>query len=773
MCPTLSGLVEGNELHNCYKKRILEYDTISVKKGSEPPYLDEGWTVLKEYEKNIKIRKQKPIGRLFEDEIWCILSKMGFIEMNASNDFKIPLSDKSNINPKQIDVFARDENTALLIECKAANELTTNSFRKHILEMNGYRESVIRSINSHYGKKLKIGWVIASKNYIWNESDRSLAKDNNICIITDLEFEYYSALVNHIGPISKYQLLAEIFQDKQIPGLENKVPAIRGRIGDSRFYAFAIEPSRLLPIAFVSHRSKADQENVITYQRMLNKKRLASIRKYIVEEKGMFPNSIIINFLTGKNELRFDRVGGESDTEAQLGYLYLPNRFKSAWIIDGQHRLYGFSGTDYIDRVTIPVIAFENLDAVKQARMFVDINSKQVRVKKNLLEDLYSDLLWDSKDESERLLALTSRISSDLGKEMDSPLFRKIKSSIEVGSGDEPLTIATITDSLKRLRLIGQVTSSIFRPGPLYSLKEPRMETTRRKAKKILKEYFLEYKTGVPHNWELGSQEGGYLCTNNGIAALLIVLKELTEHIAQNLRIEPYEIETDLLISKVKEYINPVVSYFNQASYDDIMNYRRQFGAAGQKNCALAMMEQINNQFKDFNPVGLDKYISEKNSTWNDQARDLVPEIQLMISDNIISTLKKQFGTDDEEWWYEGVPEKTRVDVAQRQQKDAEHKDLEQNFDLLHYEEIINKNWSLFKETYAFKEDGQGKEKQLNWFIRLNKIRNKVAHPERGKITKEEYDFLCSVKDKILGQIKESAKKEQHWLIEEGEAQEE
>ena len=410
-----NNLIRPEEISKVYHEKRKQYVYESIPKKRVDEYLAEGWEVDNvKYKTVTRMKKPKPIGDYFEDQIWCILSKMNFKEMNRDRNFKIPISSHPEVHPKQIDVFAKDDDVVLLVECKAASKPTKVSLRKDINEINGIRANIITSINSHYGKKLRVGWIFATKNIIWINSDVELAKSlditivedeeldifdveniSDITIIADEEFEYYQELVNHIGPAAKYQLFADIFKNRKIPGLEVTIPAIKGKIGNLSYYSFSIEPIKLLPIAFISHRSKADAETVITYQRMLNKNRLLSIRNFIKETGGLFPNSIIINFHTGRKPLVFDSGGLKRDTEAGFGYLHLPNRFKSAWIIDGQHRLYGFSDSEKADSVTIPVIAFENLDASTQAKMFVDINSKQKRVPRNLLEDLYSDLLHD------------------------------------------------------------------------------------------------------------------------------------------------------------------------------------------------------------------------------------------------------------------------------------------------------------------------------------------------------------------------------------------
>jgi len=756
MTEILTGLISGNDMKSIYKKKKSDYEYLSVKKGKEDAYIDDGWTVHKEYKTRTKLCKLKPIGSFFEDKVWCIFFRMGFNEMNKDNKFKIPIYPGKYVTPKQIDVFAKDEESVILVECKAANNPTNRSFRKDINEINGIRQEIITSINKHYGSKLKVGWIFATKNIIWSDSDLQLAQTSDITVLRDDELEYYEELVEHIGPAAKYQLLAEVFANKKIPNLQIKVPAIKGKIGGATFYSFAIEPSKLLAIAFVSHRLKTDRETVITYQRMLNKRRLKSIREYIEKEGGLFPNSIIINFRTKKGRLRFDKFGNAPQgTEASLGILHLPGKYKSAWIIDGQHRLYGFSGSEKADMVTIPIIAFENLDAAKQARMFIDINSKQVKVPRNLLEDLYSDLLWDSDDEAEKLLALTSKVVNELGKDISSPLYNKIKPSTQVRAKNKPITIATLTSAIKSNKLLGQVNkgANILRPGPLYDEREPRMENSLIRAKKILIGYFNAFRTGVPENWELGAEDGGYLCTNNALVSLLIVLKEIIFHIEKTTSLKAIDITSEDLIEEISRYIDPVVQYFKNATYDEIRNFRRQLGAAGQKYCAYGMMEMIYSKYPDFKPAGLDEYIREKYSTRNEEARNIVPQIQLLISRYVISTLKEEFGVGDEKWWYEGVPENVRIDVVKRQEKDPEHRPKEENFDLIHYLDIISKNWDIFKEVYGFKDLGNSKIKQLSWFKELNRIRNKVAHPERGKITEDELKFIKELYKKLEDRI--------------------
>src|SRR5690606_14039865 len=123
-----------------------------------------------------------------------------------------------------------------------------------------------------------------------------------------------------------------------------------------------IEPEKLLKISFVLHRSKANVAMMPTYQRLIKKRRLAAIHDF-VESEGYFPNSIVISIEAAKpKDAYFERANTQvENTKSAAGILHLPKKYRSAFIIDGQHRLYGYANSQYRSTNTIPVVAFINL----------------------------------------------------------------------------------------------------------------------------------------------------------------------------------------------------------------------------------------------------------------------------------------------------------------------------------------------------------------------------------------------------------------------------
>ena len=122
-----------------------------------------------------------------------------------------------------------------------------------------------------------------------------------------------------------------------------------------------------------------------TYQRLVTPKRLREIARFIdgADFVGTFPTNVVLNLHSKK--IRFDKR--ETFGQVQVGSLYLPNVYGSAFVVDGQHRLFGYAYSDRAknedDKTAFSVLAYENLDMQLEARMFVDINSQQKQVAKD------------------------------------------------------------------------------------------------------------------------------------------------------------------------------------------------------------------------------------------------------------------------------------------------------------------------------------------------------------------------------------------------------
>ena len=447
--PSLSdfeGLVSGEDLDRAYSKRNQKFVSKTLLKQDITPFLNEKWEKVRSRSKtHIKLRKLKDIGPGFEDEVWCIFHRMGFFELNKDSKFVIPRFG-SNIT-KQIDIFAREDQCICIVECKAAEVLhTKKSLNTDITEIEAIRRDIDLSINQYYKhkgepQKFKFVWILATKNIDISDNDRQRADLANIFIIDDPLLEYYNEFSKHFGHAAKYQFLSDFLLKREIPNLIDSIPAIKGTMGEKEFYSFVIEPDKLLKLAYIAHRGKRNVESLDSYQRMAKKKRLNKIAEYIRDKKGIFPTNIVLN-IQSDSPLRFDRAADMAGQNAVLGELYLPNIYQCAQVIDGQHRLFAFANLEEAMTATIPVIAFENLDSATQAQLFIDINGEQVKVPKNQLLDLHSELNWNSDDPNLRLDALLANLVKQLDKDKNSPLRDKV---IKVGGNKTKNRNLTLT----------------------------------------------------------------------------------------------------------------------------------------------------------------------------------------------------------------------------------------------------------------------------------------------------------------------------------------
>jgi len=119
-----------------------------------------------------------------------------------------------------------------------------------------------------------------------------------------------------------------------------------------------------------------EEDPIEGFQRVLDKKRAMQIAHYIDEEGGTIPSAIILS----AQEVADIEVIGKGRT---IEFTVDP---KSFLIIDGQHRVYGFSLAKSLLR--IPVIIYTGLTKKEEAILFIDVNSKQKSVPTELLLDI-------------------------------------------------------------------------------------------------------------------------------------------------------------------------------------------------------------------------------------------------------------------------------------------------------------------------------------------------------------------------------------------------
>ena len=471
--PPLVGLIGERDISGALRRRKSQYVFRTVPKPRISEYEGDGWEVAKKNKESCRMRKLKPHDVMFEDRVWTMVARLGWMWMNEDRSFRFHYTKSESGEGKQIDVFAADAETTLFVECKSAPERrqSGSSFAQDVHEISDIRKGLNDNLRKALGTRPKTAWLFFTRNYRVGEADQERFRQKRIFHIPEDELSYYEQLVAHLGPVAKYQLVGRLFEGQTIPELDTRVPALRARVAGRTVYSFLVEPELLLKLGYVLHRTSAIASDLERYQRLVNRARLREIRRYIVHDGGFFPNSVIVN-IRAKSRLRFDLGGGgEHASQTTIGILHLPQKFHSAMIIDGQHRLFGYGQTDERRTHKIPVVAFVNLPGQEQADMFVTINATQRSVPQNLLMTLRAEFDWDSKDPSEATYAAEVRLVRELNDRMDSMLHRRIVLAEETKDEERCLTLRYLQrEGLRRTTLLASVRQGGLVKGPPCSL---------------------------------------------------------------------------------------------------------------------------------------------------------------------------------------------------------------------------------------------------------------------------------------------------------------
>lgn len=257
----------------------------------------------------------------------------------------------------------------------------------HLRFVYASRNDVDESYQTHYGQACKL-LSYSSLQYFLSLT-KTIKRSARFEILKFLDVD-----LHQVGsPKSKTDL--STFSALQLPAVQSGFPP------GHKLVSFLIDPATLLERAYVL-RADSWRDSDALYQRLLVRDKIGSMRKYLVEERRVFVNNIIVT-------LRGDAVyhptpGSKPEdsgaTHVSVGELTIPRRFDAIGIIDGQHRVYAYhEGDDQLDtkiaalrgrqHLLVTGIIYPNSISsaeaeVFEAKLFLEINDKQKRVRGDL-----------------------------------------------------------------------------------------------------------------------------------------------------------------------------------------------------------------------------------------------------------------------------------------------------------------------------------------------------------------------------------------------------
>lgn len=313
--------------------------------------------------------------------------------------------------------------------------------------------------------------------------------------------------------------------DKKGAGDYVKIPILTVSQNIGEFYIGVAKASEIVKICSAEERRATldDLEEYIGMQRPLSKSRVKEIQTYLGTKDATFPNSIIL-------ALKEDTFYLEGNN------LHVKKDKLSSNILDGQHRLAGFSG-DYPDNFELIVTFFPGLSLEDQAYLFSVINTKQNKINPSLAQELYAFALLETPQKIAHNLAV------EFNNNTKSPWQNLIKRLGKRGPhGDEILSQSTfakeiidlmcnsgnsyeIRDVLKRNNNNRQALKDRFR----YDLKkrvlwDPYLDKRDDFIFNVLKSFFQAARDNFSEEW--GNKD--YIWTKTtGYSAMMGIFREL------------------------------------------------------------------------------------------------------------------------------------------------------------------------------------------------------------------------------------------------------
>lgn len=753
------NIVSGKELITAKNKRKNLYIEARERKVALEELEEEGWEYVKDYadSKFVKVRKEKPFYERFEDQIWLLFFQMGFKLLNRDANFKMNYDFNNPDFTQQIDVFAADDETILIVECKSSEDLNEVQFKKDIEKLHGQMEGLRKCALKQYpGRKVKFIW--ATHNCIMSAKDIKRLQEWDIIFFSDSTIQYYSELVKHLGTCSRYQLLGNLLANTEIKKMQNKVLAIKGKMGGHEYYEFSIEPEKLLKIGYVLHRNEANKNMMPTYQRIIKRKRLKEVQ-WFINDGGYFPNSIIISIDSGGRKLQFDESPTKlDDSISKIGVLHLPKRYHSAYIIDGQHRLYGYSDSEYANTNSIPIVAFVDLDRSEQLKLFMDINENQKSVSKTLRITLNSDMLWDSPNQNERRDAIRSKIAQMCGEEQSSPLLGRVVIGEDEKNNIKCITIQAIQLALQKCSFFSTfaknntiATNGSFDVGD--------NQATIDRFYPFLEGCFKTVKNECETEWSLGEQ--GILTINRGIQGIIRIINDVVNLLIAQNKLFPLTQDIDDIINEVEYYMSPLLNHINKLTEEQRIELKSFYGGGAENKYLRYFQKVIHDSLTDFNPEGLEEYIENTTKEYNATSKEYIYAIEEKLKDVIAESLQEYYG---DKWLIKGLPKTTY--------KEAEKAASDKNYELLSNDEesdiepwdcislsdckdivVYSHNWSeIFESIITRPEDLilSTKEQKTEWISTISKEQNKLSKSTYS-VPKSSFELISNIYAWLVG----------------------
>lgn len=446
-------------------------------------------------------------GEKLNKRVWQLFERAGFsTKPNSSNlrEHSIIISSKS----RPIDLLVTDTKLRVKIIGSNKSGKIKGPFSGHINDLS----ALCKAENADKA-------ILVITTHQPDPTDLKYAEDHEVVVWTEDELTYYEALVDSIGCYAKFEIIhslglttAEEKSIYQVLALRFRQPE---RKSTTEIFVFTVSPEFLLRTSVIYRRAQGDAR---AYQRMLRKKRLPKIGKFVSGTNATLPTDIILH-LSDKviiNEVSLpsrDKNNQIITLSNSLNYdlvlLGIPKEYASLEIIDGQHRLFGFINTtdDIKSNYNLVIAGVRHLSDAQKRDVFVAINDNSRRMDPNLVAYLkYTESESECMADPE-LMAI--RIVVELNK--NTPFKKSIR---VLDIGDQVITLKGFSG----YDLRGLI-------GPKGLLRKSFPGNRPFEYISALRTYFSTIKSIFAKEWKYPSKF--IIATNRGITAFLKLLRSI------------------------------------------------------------------------------------------------------------------------------------------------------------------------------------------------------------------------------------------------------
>ena len=383
-----------------------------------------------------------------------------------------------------------------------------------------------------------------------------------------------------IGHYAKYEIIHALGLHTKEEKNTHRVLALRLRQptpnSKTELFLFTVYPELLLRTCVIYRRAMG---NGNAYQRMLRKNRLPRIRKLISQAEAVLPTNIILHL---GDSVTVDDISGTKfcdtsnrpvtlsrQTDYDLVALNIPMEYASMELIDGQHRLYGFVGSDAATRnsFNLVVLGIKGLQVRQRRDAFVAINDNSRRMDPNLVAYLKYTCEDVACQRDNELMAI--RIVVDLN---DNTPFKKAIRLLDVGG--QKLTLKGFS---------GYDLRGLVSPRGLLRKYYPDNSPTEYVG--ALRLYFGTIRSLFKNEWK--NPDRYIIATNRGISAFLKLLKSM-------LKTE----KKPLTHKMVRDYMAVLKAHKQNWEFEELK--KTYVGSQGWKDFHRDLVRAIRKEFRAF-----------------------------------------------------------------------------------------------------------------------------------------------------------------------------